>query len=74
MTTLERNLLKTVRKNLIYSSTTNWTRGDHDQWLIYARSMQNAIGSQVRILETLISEETNPIKKDEQVIDNSEII
>ena len=74
MTTLERNLLKTVRKNLIDSSTTNWTRGYHNKWLIYARSMQNAIVSQVRILETLISEETNPIKKDEQVMDNSEII
>lgn len=61
MTQLERNLLKTVKKNLIDSTKTDWSRGENHQWIAYARSMQNAIDSQTAILETLLSEITNPI-------------
>ena len=72
MTTLERNLLKVIRKSLLEATETNWNCGDHEQWLNYAKKMRITIDTQMVILETLISEETNPIKKEEPVMDDSE--
>lgn len=65
MTKLERNILKTIKQNLIDASNTSWTSGDHDQWVIWARKMKNTINSETAILETLLSEITNPISEPE---------
>ena len=73
MNILERNLLKTVKKNLVDSTETDQSCSDHEQWLTYARRMKNAIDTQTAILDILISEDTNPVKIIEPEMDDTEI-
>jgi hypothetical protein len=70
MKTTEKLVLKEVVTNLRKSTETNWTRGDSEDWNIWARSMKTVISTSVRIIDSLISEE-NKSENEEEIVDTN---
>lgn len=60
MTKLERNILKSIGKSLTDSAVTTWSSGGLNDWTELSKRMITVIKVQSGILDTLISEETNP--------------
>ncbi len=60
MTPLEKNILKTIKKNLLLSTQTSWKSGNLDDWSEFAERMKNSIMESANLFDTLISDDENP--------------